>query len=104
MGLAAARSAMPVTPASALTPARQPHVRDGTAPGERVYLQRGRLKPRTPALRISHSPVEAHEQESRPRTPPNKLTNKWDSMWSVLRVRVQFAGGYRTVVLRGTNG
>ena len=79
-------------PPAAPTPDEPPDQRSGPgrATGERLCLQRGRLTPRTPALRTSHSrarhqPTPAHPPQRRVAgegTPPRHLTNKRDSIWA----------------------
>jgi hypothetical protein len=41
-------------------PRRQHQLRPGRAPGERLFCQRDRIAPRTPALRTSHSRTCSH--------------------------------------------
>ena len=71
-------------PAPGGRPPRRPHRSgSGRATGERLRIQRGRLTPRAPALRKSHSRTRHHPTPGRPEaTSAKDLTTKRNSFWA----------------------
>jgi hypothetical protein len=61
-------------------PRRQHQLRPGRAPGERLFRQRDRIAPRTPALRTSHSRTCSHLR-SRPAPPRPRAARGGADPW-----------------------